>query len=69
MIHSTLMSEFKQSDSGWFARMANTLVAQSVRPEIRQQNVGSFSLLQFASDLNGGSTGLHSGESLYPLRT
>lgn len=58
MIFLRLMLNSDQSGTGWFAKQANLLATQPVRPQFRLQIVE-----------NSGSTGLRSGESPYPLRT
>jgi hypothetical protein len=63
MMLSRLMSDCKQSDTRGFAvdwsnTGANLLATQSVRPDFQQLFAG-----------NSGCTGLHGGESPYPLRT
>ncbi len=69
MIFSRRMLNSDQSDTGWFANQADLLAAQALRPQLRLQIAGQFSLRLTASGRNAGSTSLHSGESLYPLRT
>ena len=69
MLLSRLMLECSQSDTGWFAKQGNLLGTQPVRPQVRLQIAGQFSLIQAPNGLNTGSTGLRSGESPYPLRT
>ncbi|MDB5340005.1 MAG: hypothetical protein JWN70_5624 [Planctomycetaceae bacterium] len=58
MIFSRLMLDSDRSGTGWFAKRANLLATQPVRPQLRLQIAG-----------NSRSTGLRSGESPYPLRT
>ena len=58
MLLLRLMLECSQSDTGWFAKQANLLATQPVRPQFRPQIAG-----------NSGSTGLRSEDSPYPLRT
>ncbi len=71
---SRLMSDCPQSDSRKFADSANFLTTQPVYPEIQQDFAGLFSVIQIASDLNPGSTGLQGEQFSYedgldPLRT
>jgi hypothetical protein len=71
---SQRMLDCDQRDNRRFARIpsnaaANFFAARTVRPQLRHQIVGQFSLIQIASHLTAGSTGLRSEESPYPLRT
>ena len=69
MVLSQLMLERDQNGTRRFAKQANLLAAQPVRPQVRLQIAGQFSLIQIPSGLNTGSTGLRCGESPYPRRT
>ena len=69
MMLSRRMPGCDQSGTRWFVNSANLFAAQPVRSPFRQQIAGQLSLIQIASDLNVGSTGLRGGASPYPLRT
>lgn len=74
MMLSRLMAECDQNGTRKFAAGksktgANLFAAQPVRPQLRHQIAGQFSLLQIASDLNVGSQGLRGEGSPYLLRT